>query len=89
MGQCPHPKHYLDPTESEQHSECNFPFFLIDVDLKIPALENKKNFGRKFGLAKFCFGLIKFVCVMLLITAKLNNNNTEFLWVVGGWVRIP
>ena len=41
----------------------------------------QKNLGRKFGLAKFYFALIRFVCVMLLITAKLNNNNTEFLWV--------
>ena len=43
-----------------------------------------KNWGRKFGLAKFYFGLIRFVCVMLLVTAKLNYNNTEFLWVGGG-----
>ena len=45
--------------------------------------------GRKFGLAKFYFGLIRFVCDLLMVTAKLNNNNTEF--VVGGgggwWVR--
>ena len=50
----------------------------------------KKNLGRKFGLAKFYFGLLRFVCVMLLVTAKLNNNNTEFHWwwvVGGGWVR--
>ena len=40
--------------------------------------------GRKFGLAKFYFGLIRFVCDLLLVTAKLNNNNTEFVWVVGG-----
>ena len=33
------------------------------------------NFG---WLKKFYFGLIRFVCVMLLTTAKLNNNNTEF-----------
>ena len=39
--------------------------------------------GRKFILAKIYFGLVRFVCVMLLITADLNNNNTEF---VGGWV---
>ena len=39
--------------------------------------------GRKFGLAKYYFGLLRFVCVMLLVTAKLNNNNTEFVWVVG------
>ena len=38
--------------------------------------------GRKFVLAKFYFGLIRFVRVMLLVTAKLNNNNTEFLWWV-------
>ena len=37
-----------------------------------------KNLGRKFVLAKFHFGLIRFVCVVLLTTAKLNNNNTEF-----------
>ena len=42
-----------------------------------------KNLGLKFGLAKFYFGLIRFVCDLLLITAKLNNNNTEFD-VVGG-----
>ena len=24
---------------------------------------------------------------MLLVTAKLNNNNTEFHWVGGWWVR--
>ena len=39
-----------------------------------------KNLGRKFGLAKFYFGLVRFVCDLLLITAKLNNNNTEFVW---------
>ena len=44
----------------------------------------QKNLGRKFGLAKFYFALLRFVCVMLLITAKLNNNNTEFHWVVVG-----
>ena len=44
----------------------------------------KKELGLKFGLAKFYFGLIRFVCVMLLVTAKLNNNNTEFHWVCGG-----
>ena len=44
----------------------------------------KKDLGRKFGLAKFYFGLLRFVCVMLLVTAKLNNNNTEFHWVCGG-----
>ena len=38
----------------------------------------KKKLGRKFALAKFYFGLVRFVCVMLLVTAKLNNNNTEF-----------
>ena len=43
----------------------------------------KQNLVRKFGLAKFNFALIRFVCVMLLITVKLNNNNTEF--VVGGF----
>ena len=44
-----------------------------------------KKLGRKFGLAKFYFGLIRSVCDLLLITAKLNNNNTEFVWwVVGG-----
>ena len=42
------------------------------------------NLGRKFGLAKFYFGLIRFVCDLLMITAKLNNNNTEFVWWVGG-----
>ena len=42
--------------------------------------------GRKFGLAKFHFGLIRFVCVMLLVAAKLNNNNTEFVVVVVGGV---
>ena len=40
--------------------------------------------GRKLGLATFYFGLIRFVCVYLLVTAKLNNNNTEFHWVGGG-----
>ena len=49
----------------------------------------QKKLGRKFGLAKFYFGLIRFVCDLLLVTAKLNNNNTEFVWwwvvvVVGG-----
>ena len=45
----------------------------------------KKKMGRIFGLAKFYVGLIRFVCVVLLINAKLNNNNTEFVWwVVGG-----
>ena len=29
-------------------------------------------------MAKFYFGLIRFVCVMLLLPADLNNNNTEF-----------
>ena len=43
------------------------------------------NLGRKFGLAKFYFGLLRFVCVMFLVTAKLNNNNTEFS---GGWVVV-
>ena len=50
-------------------------------------ISGKQNLGRKFGLAKFYFVLVRFVCVMLLITAKSNNNNTEFLWwvlVVGG-----
>ena len=42
----------------------------------------KKELGQKFGLTKFYFGLIRFVCDLLLITAKLNNNNTEFVWVV-------
>ena len=42
--------------------------------------------SKKFGLAKFHFGLIGFVCVMLLITAKLNNNNTEFHWWWWWWV---
>ena len=42
-------------------------------------------------MAKFYFGLLRFVCVMLLVTAKLNNNNTEFHWWWvggggGGWV---
>ena len=41
-------------------------------------LLGKKNLGRKFVLAKFYFGLIRFDCVMLTITSKLNNNNTEF-----------
>ena len=47
--------------------------------------------GRKFFsstnldvLAKLYFGLIRSVCVMLLVTDKLNNNNTEFVWWVGG-----
>ena len=40
-----------------------------------------KCLGRIFCLAKFYFVLVRFVCVMLLITAKLNNNNTEFDWV--------
>ena len=42
----------------------------------------QKNLGRKFGLAKFYFGLIRFVCVVLLTTFELNNNNTEFHWWV-------
>ena len=37
----------------------------------------KKNLGQKFGLAKFYFGLIRVVCVLLLTTPTLNNN-TEF-----------
>ena len=41
----------------------------------------------EFGLAKFYFGLIRFVCDLLLITAKLNNNNTELFG--GGWVTHP
>ena len=45
-----------------------------------------KKLGRKFGLANFYFGLIRFVCVVLLVTAKLNNNNTEFDVGGGGWV---
>ena len=45
----------------------------------------KINLGRKFGLAKFYFGLIRFVCDLLLDTAKLNNNNTEFVWWVVGY----
>ena len=53
---------------------------------------SQKILGRKFVLAKFYFGLIRYVFVMLLITANLNNNNTEFHWVVvgggGGWVNI-
>ena len=48
----------------------------------------KKKLGRKFGLAKFYFGLMRFVCVMLLVTAKLNNNNTEFV-VGGGGLQYP
>ena len=44
----------------------------------------KRNWGRNFGLAKFYSGPLRFVCVMLLVTAKLNNNNTEFHWVCGG-----
>ena len=59
-------------------------FFLVKKNLGRKFFWVKKNLGRKFGLAKFYFGLIRFVCVMLLITAKLNNNNTEFLWWVGG-----
>ena len=43
-----------------------------------------KKLGRKFGLAKFLFGLIRFVGDLLLITSKLNINNTEFHWVGGG-----
>ena len=31
---------------------------------------------------------MRVVCVMLLVTAKLNNNNTEFD-LGGGWVKIP
>ena len=49
----------------------------------------KKKLGRKFGLAKFYFGLLRFVCDLLLITAKLNNNNTAFVWVVGGGIQYP
>jgi len=49
----------------------------------------QKILGRKFGLAKFYFGLLRFVCVMLLVTAKLNNNNTEFHWWVGGGSIYP
>ena len=36
-------------------------------------------------MAEFYFGLIRFVCDLLLITAKLNNNNTEFVVVVVGY----
>ena len=39
--------------------------------------------GHKNVGFKFYFGLIRFVCVVLLTTAELNNNNTEFHWVVG------
>ena len=39
--------------------------------------------GQKNVGFKFYFGLIRFVCVVLLTTAELNNNNTEFHWVVG------
>ena len=46
----------------------------------------QKNLGRKFGLAKLYFGLIRFVCVMLLVTAKLNNNNTESYGRERGWL---
>ena len=44
----------------------------------------KKKLGRKFGLAKFYFGLMRFILlfVMLLITTKLNNNNMS---LCGGW----
>ena len=34
--------------------------------------------GQKSVLAKFYLGLIRFVCVILLLPADLNNNNTEF-----------
>ena len=45
----------------------------------------KIKLGQRFGLAKFYFGLKRFVCGMFLVTAKMNNNNTEFLWWwVGG-----
>ena len=44
----------------------------------------QKIVGRKFVLAKFYLVLMRFVCDLLLITAKLNNNNTEFVWVVVG-----
>ena len=52
----------------------------LDRNLKNLGKQNvaQKNLGRIFGLAKFYFGLLRFVCVMLLVTAKLNNNNTEF-----------
>ena len=45
------------------------------------------KFGSDICLAKLYFGLIRFVCVILLFTAELNNNNTEF--VCGGWVTHP
>ena len=38
----------------------------------------QKKLGRKFVLAYFYFGFIRFVCVKLLLLADLNNNNTEF-----------
>ena len=56
-----------------------------------PLYLSPKNPKQKtFGLAKFYFGLVRFVCDLLLITAKLNNKNTEFLWwwVVGGSIPI-
>ena len=46
----------------------------------------KKWVGNVIGLKEFgseiWFGLIRFVCDLLLITAKLNNNNAEFVWWV-------
>ena len=42
----------------------------------------KKDLGRKFY-----FGLIRFVCVVLLTTDDLNNNNTEFDLGGGWWVN--
>ena len=54
------------------------------TDNNILGLTEKNILGltdnNKFVLAKFYFGLIRFVCVYLLVTAKLNNNNTEFVW---------
>ena len=38
-------------------------------------------------MGQILFGLIRFVCDLLLVTAKLNNNNTEFHWWWWWWVN--
>ena len=47
----------------------------------------QKNVGRNFFWSEICFVLIIFFCVMLLLPADLNNNNTDFD-LVGGWVVV-
>ena len=47
----------------------------------------KKNLGQKFGLAKFYFGLIRFVCDLLLDYCKVKQQQHRVSVVGGGgWV---